>query len=512
MGKILSYPALTSLDSTFSFLGADTATPTVTNITSMATVAQKVANVIYPSGDTTGATDVTNINAALANGGAVQLVNAPLSAPYFIDSPILPSTGSRLWGAQFASASENDDYSEGVGASVGTVIVMVSGFTGAAAISFPDPGSGVQAYGVDLAGFTIEGYECENGASYGIEVVGAWGACFMRGVMIHRPPLDCFRAVASSATLKVPDEWVIFQCKFSASRGGNGATLSYLDDSVFTDCNFSENDADGLNMTAGENTRFTDCKFENNKANGAHLTGIGSGSTVYFNGCDTHENAYNGFLFDNTSGDGSAEGRYVLNGCSINQDGQGSTTAGYAGIQVDGCASPVIVNGGNFGYSGTTSEPQYAASQVSSSAGLTLNNVDFNGGLTYDDGSNTSPLNTGPMSRVATTGPSGIALADSTSTLISWTAPDDGQMHRVQFYAIEVVSSVMTGGIVYINVTYPNGTAKGVEIFPAQTSAGQYLLGSDCNYLIEAGTTASVVQDTALTAGAATVYAEIWGS
>ena len=112
--------------------------------------------VIAPSGDTSGATDVAAINAALAAGIAVQLLQAPLSAPYYINAPITPVSQSRLWGAQWWSASFNDYYGAGAGESGGTVIVATGSFSGAAMINMFNSTT-TQYYGVDLAGFTLEG-------------------------------------------------------------------------------------------------------------------------------------------------------------------------------------------------------------------------------------------------------------------------------------------------------------------------------------------------------------------
>lgn len=351
--------------------------------------------IIAPSGDSTGATDAANINFCLTLGLGVQLLPAPLSAPYYINSPILPQSQSRIWGGQWWSASENDDYSEGPGTSGGSVIVMVPAFAGDAAISMPDPGAGIQNYGVDIAGLTIEGFEIGSGTIYGIHVVGAWGAGFLRGCTIHRPPADCLRMEVSSATGKIPDEWIVSQTKFSASRNGYGAYLSDLADSMFLQCNASENTLDNWFLNYGVNTRFTDCKGENGHANGWHLTGIAGGETVRLNCCSSGLNQENGFLFDDSGpSHGGTNSTYILTGCVTAADGQGSASAGYAGFQASGCKARIIATGCFCQEDGSSAHPEYGASEVSSSYGMCFTGSLLQGATaaTHDDGSNTHVL------------------------------------------------------------------------------------------------------------------------
>ena len=121
------------------------------------------------------------------------------------------------------------------------------------------------------------------------------------------------------------------------------------------------------------------------------------------------------------------------------------------------------------------------------------------------------------LTRKASTGISGFALADGTGTIISWTAPNDGQLHRFTLLALAHVSSAETGGQVVVEYAGPwtgavthtttlfaAGLASDGGAGTAPSSTPQVTVGP--------GTTVTIAQATALTAGAATVYAEIWGS
>jgi len=384
-----------------------------------------VATVIPPSGDTTGVTDVANINAALAAGIAVQLLQAPLSAPYYINAPITPISQSRLWGAQWWSASNDDYYGAGIGESGGTVIVMVpgSGFpSGSAGIQMVNTTSN-QYYGVDLAGFTIEGDETSGSGVYGILIDGAWGAGFMRGVCVHRPDQDCLHVTFDSTSNIIADDWLISECKFTGSRNGYGVYANHFDDAWFTDCEASENQLDNWYLLTGDNMRLTSCKAEDSKAGaGYHLGGIYAGQVVYLTGCTTNTNYLDGYLFDNSASAG--EGLYVLTGCSSSEDGAAGGTT-YAGFRSDGCLAQIAATGGAVILNTSPNTPAYGASQTSSGYGMSFTGTLLTGwtAATYDDGSNTIPLiNLLPAyTRSFGTGvaPGVVALADASTIAVN---------------------------------------------------------------------------------------------
>ena len=51
------------------------------------------------------------------------------------------------------------------------------------------------------------------------------------------------------------------------------------------------------------------------------------------------------------------------------------------------------------------------------------------------------------MQLVATTGVNGFALQNGTPTILTWTPPNDGQVHRVLLIAQENVTVAETGGL-----------------------------------------------------------------
>jgi hypothetical protein len=398
---------------------------------------------IAPSGDTTGATDAKAINAALAAGTAVILEPG---GQYYLNVPITPKTGSRIDGNFWWSASDQDYYSAGAGASGGTLLTMVSGFSGAAAILMENTTSD-QYYG-----FTIEGNENSSGTIYGILVDGAWGACFLRGVTIHRPPSDCIRFVTDTTSGKIPDDWQITSCKFTGSRNGYGVYCSELADSWFEACESSENDLDNWYFNYGVNTRLVDCKGENSYAGaGFHLAGIAASEAIWLTGCSTHLNSTDGFVFDNAGG-GGGQGLYHLTGCIAQNDGQNNNGLAdpppYAGFRANGCLSAVTASG--CAVVGGSSGPQYGAIAQNASYGLAFTGSTLTGttAATLDDGTNTNALfyQYGPWQQPATGG----------GTLTKYLAPAVATLT----YASTIVVNAALGNAFNLTLTASTGTLE----------------------------------------------------
>lgn len=117
----------------------------------------------------------------------------------------------------------------------------------------------------------------------------------------------------------------------------------------------------------------------------------------------------------------------------------------------------------------------------------------------------------GELNLVATTGINGFALQDGTPTILSWTAPDDGNMHRAIFYLNLHVTSALTGGIINANWNGPDDAGYQVQI--ANGGYGQGTdVGSPIVAIVGSGKTVTISQATAITQGDAIVWAEIWAS
>jgi hypothetical protein len=109
------------------------------------------------------------------------------------------------------------------------------------------------------------------------------------------------------------------------------------------------------------------------------------------------------------------------------------------------------------------------------------------------------------------TGAAGFSLINGTQTILSWTAPNDGQLHRVLVGLSQHVTVAETGGTVTLTYTYPDGQAQTRTPYPGGSGTGSSTQGPFYER-VQAGTTVSIQQTTALTLGTAVIWAEIQGS
>jgi hypothetical protein len=112
----------------------------------------------------------------------------------------------------------------------------------------------------------------------------------------------------------------------------------------------------------------------------------------------------------------------------------------------------------------------------------------------------------------AATPVAGFALQNGTPSILTWTTPNDGKQHRFLVLASLDVTSAETGGQVTVTYNTPDGGAGSHTLFSANTAGGVFTPVASFMIICEANTTVTIAQATALTVGAATVWAEIWGS
>lgn len=116
-----------------------------------------------------------------------------------------------------------------------------------------------------------------------------------------------------------------------------------------------------------------------------------------------------------------------------------------------------------------------------------------------------------PLQLLASTPAGGFALQNGTPNILTYTAPADGQSHRVFLQVRKTVTVAEVGGAVQaaFNGTnyaplFPGGRAPGTDPWSPQSAAVTALLAP--------GDTLTVRQTSALTGGASTVVIEFWGS
>ncbi len=112
----------------------------------------------------------------------------------------------------------------------------------------------------------------------------------------------------------------------------------------------------------------------------------------------------------------------------------------------------------------------------------------------------------------ATTGTTGYTLVNGTGTIISWTTPNDGALHRFMIFGGEHITVNETGGQITVGYTLPDGTSVTHTLFAAGATLGDLPPAFNAAITVQANTAVTVRQNSALTGGAAILWAEIWGS
>ncbi len=119
--------------------------------------------------------------------------------------------------------------------------------------------------------------------------------------------------------------------------------------------------------------------------------------------------------------------------------------------------------------------------------------------------------------QLATTGAAGFDLQDATPTILTWTAPADGDLHVVTPTFLVHVTAAQTGGEIGVNVLDATGTQLVQSgMYPGGEGVGYYLptqggYGPAQAFVVPSGGTIELVQISAQTAGAANVLAALVG-
>jgi hypothetical protein len=123
-----------------------------------------------------------------------------------------------------------------------------------------------------------------------------------------------------------------------------------------------------------------------------------------------------------------------------------------------------------------------------------------------------NPFATTPaLGLLQTTGVNGFTLQNGTPNIFSWTAPNDGNLHRIVLLTNLHVTSAETGGAISLNnLISPDGGNHSPGIYAGGAASG--VLNQVTNsYFVQAGSIVTLAQTSALTVGAAVLWAELWG-
>jgi hypothetical protein len=238
-----------------------------------------------------------------------------------------------------------------------------------------------------------------------------------------------------------------------------------------------------------------------------------SATTDYILGCDTS----GGAITINLPALGWNGQTFIIKDETGNAGTNNITVNAPATHTLDGASSVVI--GTNYGmllaYSNGVNWNVFSPANLSTPADFPgsptqFNTIGVSGRSARADHSHST---SGLMTNVAATSAAGYTLVNGTGTILSWTAPNDGALHRVMVVGTLHVTSAETGGTINVNFTAPDGTSGANQaLFSASHGGGVFGPDKPGTLIVQAGTVVSVQQGSALTVGAAVLWAEIWAS
>jgi hypothetical protein len=342
------------------------------------------------------ADDTTAIQAALTAcpaGGVVYLptgvyrTSAPIAIP-----PYVTLRGSHGGGEAQATSSPTP-----------ACIKPLSTFTGAAVLQILDQQQGSYSTissEVKIENVTVNGSALTAGSGIaGIQMKGQIQHITLRDVQVRQVPGNGFDTAYNFSAPPGPQApFCLHWERLSALWcGGTGFALNNSTDSVFTDCYALGCSSWGWYVAGCNGATWTACRAEWCGTDGFNLATNGGVQT--FIGCSTDRNAQHGFNIPSST----STGTIALSGCRMTRDGRNSTTAGYAGLNVNSTTRKVIADNlvittgrDDDGTSGLLS-PQYGVS-VTSSTYVNVASGDINGvSASWKNGGGNTTLMRGPM-------------------------------------------------------------------------------------------------------------------
>jgi hypothetical protein len=378
-----------------------------------------------------GTTDDTGaIQAALDACPAGGIVYLPLGV-YRTSAPIKIPPYVTLRGTHGGGEAQSTS------APTPSCIKPLASFSGVAVIQILDQqlgGYSTLASEVKIENLTVNGSAVPTGTSVdGIRATGQIQHVQLRDVQLRQMTGQGFNTTYNLSAPPGPqapfclhfERVSVLWCK------NIGVTLNNATDSYFSDVYVLGCSSFGWYIAGASGSTWVGCRAEWSGLDGFYLASNSGVET--FIGCSTDRNTNNGFTVPSSTSTGAV----VLSGCRMTRDGKGSTTSGFAGLNVSGntvrkvIVDSVIITTGrdDDGVTGNLS-PQYGVN-VSGSAYVNIVSGAIDGvSSSINNGGSNTFLQTG----AAVTGSSisrakgDLATRDSSGASATVTVGADGQL------------------------------------------------------------------------------------
>lgn len=324
----------------------------------------------------------------------------------------------------------------------------------------------------------------------GIQILGFVSGGVLENIGINGPTAYGVNFVSNASG--IASSWRAFRVSVIFANGTYGINATIYDSS-WVDCEAKNCASNGWQVGNSVNSTFVTCRADNNTTNGFYFDS-GDGSTGYvggpiFVGCSTNRNGQNGVLIPS-----AANGHMPIsfNGCRFQRDGSTSTSAGYAGVNVNGSTQPVMLNGcqvtpgTNSDGSGNNS-PQYGLTSMNG-------NVFIQGGVWHgasfgiqDGGGNTNFVRgLGIIERTGTTaapvdvfrglqGSSGNTPSLDVPGNLAGVVPPSGHGGAIAWVYDPVecnMSGILSSGVIYLSAVFIAKKTTATKLYWDMQTAG----------------------------------------
>lgn len=270
--------------------------------------------ILQPSGDTTGATDATVVNAALAAFNEVILTGGL----WYINAPLAIPSGTLLQGPIEVTLTNGAPVSR---------IIGVAGFAGAGMVTFTN------SVDAQLKNVYLDGSAIPGSTVNGVNMSGTCYDVNLEEVLVYKAPHN--GVVSSNFHHRMR--------RVTADHCGNfGFRLVSCTDSTFADCLAFQNTQANWSIADASNSVFTACRAEWSGSDGWSLDNSANWSgTAVFNGCTTDQNSGNGWHISGITLPAQQGAGIVISGGKCHAD------RGTDAMRVVSCNIPVLITGVN---------------------------------------------------------------------------------------------------------------------------------------------------------------------
>ena len=335
-------------------------------------------NIIFPSGDTTGATDYANISSQLSAASAnVMLV----PGIYYINQTLQIPNECGLYGMNSAFGVPIGNYGAGSLPLQGSILTCTNTFAN------PNSGTGCvlmesttgQGGGQRVQGITLDASNLPSGNNlHGIAVFNSIAAATIQYNTVYGGSGgaagslggDCIHASASPS--QPPDLLTIMHNHFAGGSGW-GAVINGVADSYVAFNESTGNQLGGWNLTNGNNSRYVSNKGEQSKAGPGWKVTFATGFTgilhMLTNTCQ--DNFEDGIQIT-----GPGTGYLKISDFAYDSDGQntgGAGGGGFGGVNINNFAGTVQLEllAGRVG----TAYPEYGLTITNLTGTVQLDNI-----------------------------------------------------------------------------------------------------------------------------------------